>query len=48
MYHDRVKTETDLKTLIMKLGNRKKIEPQRLDKNNMPKSHSLTYLHRAH
>jgi hypothetical protein len=40
--------ETDLKTLIKKLGNRKKIEPQRLDKSNTPKSHRLTYLHCAH
>jgi hypothetical protein len=40
--------ETDFKTLIKKLGNRKKIVPQRLDKRNMPKSHRLTHLHRAH
>jgi hypothetical protein len=31
--------EMDLKTLIKKLGHRKKIEPQSLDKSNTPKSH---------
>jgi hypothetical protein len=40
--------ETDFKTLIKKLGNRKKIVPQRHDKRNTPKSHRLTHLHRAH
>jgi hypothetical protein len=40
--------ETDIKTLIKKLGDRKKIVPQRLDKRNTPKSHRLTHLHRAH
>jgi hypothetical protein len=40
--------ETDFKTLIKKLGDREKIVPQRLDKRNTPKSHRLTYLHRAH
>jgi hypothetical protein len=40
--------EMDFKTLIKKLGDRKKIVPQRLDKTNMPKSHRLTHLHRAH
>jgi hypothetical protein len=37
----------DLKTLIKKLGNQKMIEPQRLDKSNMPTSHRLTHLHRV-
>jgi hypothetical protein len=40
--------EMDFKTLIKKLGDRKKIVPQRLDKTNMLKSHRLTHLHRAH
>jgi hypothetical protein len=40
--------ETDFKTLIKKLGNRKKIVTQGLDKRNTPKSHRLTHLHRAH
>jgi hypothetical protein len=40
--------EMDFKTLIKKLGDREKIVPQRLDKRNMPKSHRLTHLHRAH
>jgi division protein CdvB (Snf7/Vps24/ESCRT-III family) len=40
--------ETDFKTLIKKLGNRKKIVTQGLDKINTPKSHKLTHLHRAH
>jgi hypothetical protein len=40
--------ETDFKTLIKKLGGREKIVPQRLNKGNMPKSHRLTHLHRAH
>jgi hypothetical protein len=40
--------ETDFKTLIKKLGNRKKIVTQRLDKGNTSKSHRLTHLHCAH
>jgi hypothetical protein len=40
--------EMEFKTLIKKLGNREKIVTQRLDKRNMPKSHRLTHLHRAH
>jgi hypothetical protein len=41
--------ETYLKTLIKKLETERiKIEPQRLDRSNTPKSHALTYLHRAH
>jgi hypothetical protein len=40
--------ETDFKTLIKKLGNRKNIVTQGLDKRNTPKSHSLTHLHCAH
>jgi hypothetical protein len=40
--------ETDFKTLIKKLGDIENIVPQRLDKRNMPKSHRLTHLHRAH
>jgi hypothetical protein len=40
--------ETDIKTLIKKLGDRKKIVPQRLDKRNTPKSQRLNHLHRAH
>jgi hypothetical protein len=40
--------EMDFKTLIKKLRDREKIEPQRLDKRNTPKSHKLTHLHRAH
>jgi division protein CdvB (Snf7/Vps24/ESCRT-III family) len=40
--------ETDFKTLIKKLGNREKVVPQRLDKRNTPKSHTLTHLHCAH
>jgi hypothetical protein len=31
-----------------KLGNRKKIVPQRLDKRNTLKSHRLIHLHSAH
>jgi hypothetical protein len=40
--------ETDFKTLIKKLRDREKIVTQRLDKRNMPKSHSFTHLHHAH
>jgi hypothetical protein len=40
--------EMDFKTLIKKLGDREKIIPQRLDKRNMPESHKITHLHRAH
>jgi hypothetical protein len=40
--------ETDIKTLIKKLGDREKIVPQRIDKRNTPKSHRLTHLHHAH
>jgi hypothetical protein len=40
--------ETDLKTLIKKLGDREKIVPQRPDKRNTPKSHRLTHIHCAH
>jgi hypothetical protein len=40
--------ETNIKTLIKKLGDREKIVPKRLDKRNTPKSHRLTHLHRAH
>jgi hypothetical protein len=40
--------EMDFKTLIKKLVNREKIVPQRLDKRNTPKSHTLTHLFRAH
>jgi hypothetical protein len=40
--------DMDFKTLIKKLLDRENIVTQRLDKRNMPKSHRLTYLHRAH
>jgi hypothetical protein len=40
--------EMDFKTLIKMLREREKIVTQRLDKRNMPKSHRLTHLHRAH
>jgi hypothetical protein len=42
------RSEIDFKFLIKKLGDREKIVPRRLDKRNMPKSHRLTHLHRAH
>jgi hypothetical protein len=40
--------EMEFKTLIKKLGNREEIVTPRLDKRNMPKSHKLAHLHRAH
>jgi hypothetical protein len=40
--------ETDLKTLIKKMGNKEKIVTQRLEKRNTLKSHRLTHLRRAH
>jgi hypothetical protein len=40
--------EIDLKTLIKKMGNRKKIKPHRLDKRKMLKIHRLAHLHCAH
>jgi hypothetical protein len=40
--------EMDFKSLIKNLGDREKTVPQILNKRNMPKSHRLTHLHRAH